>query len=85
MLIFGVLGYIVVKLKGSPILLILPLILGEMVEHNFILAREIALGNVSYYFSPVSILLIGLTGFSILLPLMRKRAMEKKAWRGGET
>ena len=79
MLIFGVLGYIVVKLKGSPILLILPLILGEMVEHNFILAHEIALGDVSYFFSPVSIVLISLTAFSIILPLMRKGSKGKKA------
>lgn len=79
MLIFGVLGYIVVKLKGSPILLILPLILGEMVEHNFILAQEIAMGDPFYFFSAVSLILIGLTVTSVLLPLMRKRSDEKKA------
>lgn len=78
MLIFGVLGYVVIKLKGSPILLILPLILGEMVEHNFILSQQIAMGNSFYYFSPVSLILIGLTIFSVLLPLIRKRSEGKK-------
>lgn len=79
MLIFGVLGYITVKLKGSPILLILPLILGDIVEHNFILTQEISLGETSYFFSPISIILVILTLLSVILPLFRGRQKVKKA------
>ncbi len=78
MLIFGVLGYITVKLKGSPILLILPLILGDIVEHNFILTQEISLGETSYFFSPISIILVILTLLSVILPLLRGRQKAKK-------
>jgi putative tricarboxylic transport membrane protein len=77
MLIFGVLGYITVKLKGSPILLILPLILGPIVEHNFILTQEISMGNYAYFFSPISIFLILLTLFSVGFPLLRGRKTNK--------
>jgi len=77
MLIFGVLGYITVKLKGSPILLILPLILGDIVEHNFILTQEISLGETSYFFSPISIILVILIVLSVILPLLRGRQKAK--------
>jgi putative tricarboxylic transport membrane protein len=79
MLIFGVLGYITVRLKGSPILLILPLILGDIVEHNFILTQEISLGKTSYFFSPISIFLIILTLLSVIFPILRGRQRGKNA------
>jgi TctA family transporter len=78
-LIFGVLGYITVRLKGSPILLILPLILGDIVEHNFILTQEISLGKTSYFFSPISIFLIILTLLSVIFPILRGRQRGKNA------
>jgi len=73
MLVFGVLGYVITKIKGSRILLILPLILGPIVEHNFILSQQICLGDYSYFFSPISIIIVLLTLFTILLPLIRGR------------
>ena len=73
MLGFGVLGYVVMKLNGSRILLILPLILGPIIESNFIVSLQICLGDYSYFFGPISIVLILVMMFSISLPFIRRR------------
>jgi putative tricarboxylic transport membrane protein len=73
MLAFGVLGYVVDKLKGSRILLALPLILGPIIEHNFILALQISVGDYSYFFKPISLFILVLTLMSFLWPLIRQR------------
>ena len=73
MLIFGVLGFIVVKLNGSRILLILPLVLGPIIEHNFIVSLEASMGNYQFFFSPISILILSVTVLSVLAPIIRRR------------
>ena len=48
---FGFLGYVMKKAGFSPIPLILGLVLGEMVEKNFIRALMISGGSYSIFFS----------------------------------
>jgi len=78
MLLFGILAYIIMKLKGSRILLILPLILGPIIENNFMLAKQISRGNNMIFLEgAVSITIILITVLSFLYPLYKKLRQSK--------
>src|SRR5699024_53548 len=73
MVIFGILAYIIMKLKGSRILLILPLILGPIIEDNFMLSKQISQGdNMIFFESSISIIIIILMILSVLYPIFKK-------------
>lgn len=73
MVIFGVLGYFTDRLKGSRVLLALPIILGPIIENNLVLANQISGGDISYFLSKISVSVILLTFFSILFPMLKRK------------
>lgn len=72
-LFFGILGYIVGKLGLSKILIVMPLILGPLAEYNLSLALSISRGDIIYFFSPVSIILIISMILTIVYPFIKGR------------
>jgi putative tricarboxylic transport membrane protein len=70
-LIFGLLGYVMLKGGFTPIPLLLGLVLGEMVERNYHRALMISGGSYSIFFSSlISKLLIGLIVVSLAGPFL---------------
>lgn len=70
-LVFGVVGYIMLKGGFTPIPLLLGLVLGEMVESNYHRALMISGGSYTIFFqSTISKILIGLTVLSFVAPYL---------------
>ena len=70
-LLFGVLGYVMLKRGYTPIPLLLGLVLGEMVERNYHMALIISRGHYSiFYASPICKILILLTFLSLAGPYL---------------
>ncbi len=70
-LIFGLLGYVMLKGGFTPIPLLLGLVLGEMVERNYHRALMISGGAYSIFFSSIiSVVLIGLIILSLVAPFL---------------
>jgi len=79
MVVFGVLAYIIMKLRGSRILLILPLILGPIIENNFMLSKQISHGdNMIFLESSISIIIIVFMILSVLYPVFKMLVGPKK-------
>jgi len=76
-LVFGVLGYVMLKGGFTPIPLLLGLVLGEMVERNYHQALKISRGSYAiFYSSPICKILIALTILSLAAPYLGS-ALEK--------
>lgn len=76
-LLFGILGFIMIKVNMARVPMILGMVLGPIVEENFFRSLQISGGDYSYFVgSPISILLILLIVVSLLLPSMRKHIPE---------
>jgi len=73
MLVFGLIGFAVMKMNGSRILLVLPLVIGPIIEHNLITSLQVCRGDYWYFFSPISIAILILTALSVFGPLKRRR------------
>ncbi|MBI4184569.1 MAG: tripartite tricarboxylate transporter permease [Proteobacteria bacterium] len=73
MVVFGLIGFIIRRYGYSPVALLLALILGPLLEHNFF--RSLAVGGWSIFFTkPISLTLVVLSALSLFLPLLLKRA-----------
>jgi putative tricarboxylic transport membrane protein len=80
MLIFGVLGYVLKELDLSPGALVLGLILGPIAEEGLVQASLMAraLGFTKVFITrPISLILVGLTVFSFIWPLVSKMISER--------
>ncbi len=70
-LVFGILGYIMLKRNYTPVPLLLGLVLGEMLEYNYHRALMISGGSYSiFYASIISKILIFFTILSFLAPFL---------------
>lgn len=83
MALFGVLGYILVKLECEPAPLLLAFILGPMMEENFRRSMQLSQGDVtsfvSFHTHPIStvLLIVALLGLvAALSPSIRKKREE---------
>jgi TctA family transporter len=83
---FGVLGYILYKLRCEPAPLLLGFILGPMVEENLRRALLISRGDPTVFFTrPISLSFLILTALLVLLlvapslRVFRKRAFDEPA------
>lgn len=81
MLLFGLIGYFMVKLDLPPAPAILGLLLGPMAESGYVNSIVMAKGNVlKYYFSrPVCVILIILIAIAILSPILGKIIKKRKS------
>ena len=71
--LFGLLGYVMIKVDMSRVPLILAMVLGPIVEMNLWRSLRIASGDPAIFFrSPVSLILIVLVVLSLFAPLIRK-------------
>ncbi|HEY3176239.1 MAG TPA: hypothetical protein VGK94_10850 [Candidatus Polarisedimenticolia bacterium] len=81
-LVFGLLGYVMLKGGFTPIPLLLGLVRGEMVERNYHRALMISGGSYSIFFSSlISWVLLGLIVLSLAGPLLGPAW--RKLTRGG--
>lgn len=91
MLVFGIFGYIMKKFGFPPGPLILGVILGPIAESNLHRALLICKGDVWELFSPLAAILLSLSVFSIIFPVMqeaikkRSKRNEVKKQREGQT
>jgi putative tricarboxylic transport membrane protein len=78
--IFGVLGFVWIKLGFSPTPMLLGFVLGPMMEENLRRAMLMARGDVSVFVTrPISLGFIVVTGLILIavsMPTMRKRRTE---------
>ena len=71
-LLFGLLGYAMIKLEISRVPMILAMVLGPIVEDNFFRALQISGGEYGIFFdSTTSLVFILLIGVSLFLPYIR--------------
>jgi TctA family transporter len=78
MCVFGVLGYVCVKLECEPAPLILGFILGPMMEENLRRAMLLSRGDPSVFFTkPISAVLLGIA-FILLLIVMAPTVKKKR-------
>lgn len=69
--VFGGLGYFMNKYGYSPVPLVLALVLGPMLEKNFQRALILSEGSYRIFFqSEISLVLVGLTFFSLVYPYL---------------
>ncbi len=69
---FGLLAFVMRKLKYPLICLLLPIILGTMMERGYHQSLMISGGSFSIFWSsPISKFILGITLFSLLYPLLR--------------
>ena len=73
-LLFGFIGYAMIAFDYSRIALVLGLILGPLAEKSFILSLRISDSGAMIFFSrPISLILIGLTVASLVVPVLKQR------------
>ena len=78
MCVFGILGYVCVKLECEPAPLILGFILGPMMEENLRRAMLLSRGDPSVFFTkPISAVLLGIA-FILLLIVMAPTVKKKR-------
>ncbi|HSC72260.1 MAG TPA: tripartite tricarboxylate transporter permease, partial [Candidatus Methylomirabilis sp.] len=72
MFVFGVIGYLMRKLKFPAAPVVLALVLGPLVERTLRQSLTISHGNISIFFTrPISATLIAVALISLLAPLLR--------------
>ncbi len=77
--IFGLVGYVMQKLKIPGLPLILGMVLGKMVEQNFRRAMVLSVGTVPIFFTrPISIIFLTLAIGSVILMLYRNNKKKEK-------
>lgn len=74
-LIFGLLGYGMVRYGFSRVALVIALVLGEMMQQSFHQTLDL-MGPTGFFVRPISLALFLITVFMLLLPLIKK-------WRKG--
>lgn len=74
-LIFGLLGYGMVRYGFSRVALVIALVLGEMMQQSFHQTLDL-MGPSGFFLRPISLALFLITVFMLLLPLIKK-------WRKG--
>lgn len=79
MIIFGVLGYYLEKIRFPIATIILGIVLGPMAEEEFRRSLQIANGDYTVFFTrPISGILLSLAIISVLYPLIKKLFKSKK-------
>jgi TctA family transporter len=78
--VFGLLGYVFIKLKCEPAPLLLGFVLGPMLEENLRKAMTISRGDPSVFFTrPISLSMLVLAAIVLLIlivPTVRRRRAE---------
>jgi TctA family transporter len=78
--LFGLLGYVFIKLKCEPAPLLLGFVLGPMLEENLRKAMTISRGDPSVFFTrPLSLSMLVVAAVLVLimiLPVVRRRRAE---------
>ncbi|MBN2751716.1 MAG: tripartite tricarboxylate transporter permease [Rhodospirillaceae bacterium] len=83
---FGLLGYILKQLKFPLLPVILGLILGHMAEAQLRLAITLGSGSLAPFLTrPISLVLLVVSGLSLVLPYYMDARRKKKAAMGGAT
>jgi len=83
-LVFGVLGYALDRLKYPAVCMVLGLIMGPLVEANFHRSLGISFGSYAIFFTrPITVTLLGLT-FLFLIGPYSLYLIKKRAGKGGE-
>jgi putative tricarboxylic transport membrane protein len=82
--LFGVVGYVLVKLKFPLAPLILGLILGDQIEVNLVRALMSDSDPLLFFTRPISALLLGLSVASVLLALWQRRRHDARLANVGE-
>ena len=84
--LFGIMGYILVKLECEPAPLILGYVLGPLMEENLRRALLISRGDASVFFTrPISLAFLLLTAFILFImiaPVARKKLDEAYSAHG---
>ncbi|MDW7661885.1 MAG: tripartite tricarboxylate transporter permease [Bacillota bacterium] len=79
-LMFGVIGYILIKAKFSLPPILLGIILGPLIEANFRRAITMSRGNLSIFFQrPISAIFIVIALAAFIFPILRERLSQKKS------
>lgn len=80
--LFGLLGYVLLKLDCEPAPFLLGFVLGPMLEDHFRRSLMVARGDYTVFFTrPISAVLLGLALFALivsLLPILRKAREQAK-------
>lgn len=73
-LVFGVLGYILDKMKYSPAPIVLGIILGNMIDENFRRALVVSDGSLSIFVTrPISLLFLAIIVLVIVRMIVKKK------------
>jgi putative tricarboxylic transport membrane protein len=78
MAVFGVFGYVMKKFGFPPGPLILGVILGPIAESNLHRALLISKGRIWELFSPLALILLAASLFSVLLPFVQEARKKRK-------
>lgn len=82
-LIFGILGYVLIRFRYHPAPILLGFILGPLIEENLRRSLVVSRGDVAVFVErPVSVALLSLSVLLILLPLRRPAIMYLRKLRG---
>lgn len=80
MLLFGVIGYYLDKMKFPLATIILGVVLGPIAEEEFRRALQMSHGDFSIFLTrPISAILLGLALLSVVLPTLRKLMKNKQS------
>lgn len=80
MLVFGIIGFFLEKMKFPLVTIILGLVLGPIAESEFRRAIEMSNGDFSIFFSrPISLVLLILAILMLIVPYLLKRFKKAKA------
>ncbi|MDP3388296.1 MAG: tripartite tricarboxylate transporter permease [Eubacteriales bacterium] len=79
-LIFGIIGYLLVKAKFPIPPILLGIILGPLIESNFRRSITMSRGDMSIFFTrPISAVFIGIALIAMVAPILREKLTAKKA------
>jgi len=72
--LFGIVGYAMIRFRYPRVSVVIALVLGKMAETSFHQTLMISQGSYLYFLSrPISLILFMLTIFSLIFPFIRKR------------
>lgn len=79
-LVFGVIGYLLIKAKFPIPPILLGIILGPLIESNFRRSITMSRGDMSIFFTrPISAVFIGIALIAMVAPVLREKLTAKKA------
>lgn len=73
--ILGIVGYLMMVFEYSRVAVVIAIVLGPIMERAFTQSLQISSGDYLVFFTnPISLVLVALTVFSIVMPIVRARA-----------